>query len=97
MKFLFKLRVFSLLTLLCTCLAMPLYADNKVMNLDQLVVKGELRYLAGQAEPFTGNAVSYFADNMQKSQVSFVDGLNFIWKSYICYNSKTAIFFCDFV
>lgn len=74
MKSLSQRHIFTLFALLCACLAMPLYAENKVMDLDQLEVKGELRYLAGQAEPFTGNAVSYFADGMQKSQVSFVDG-----------------------
>jgi len=75
MKSLPKLRIFTLFALLCASFSMPLHAENKVMDLDQLVVKGELRHLAGQAESFTGNAVSYFDDGMQKSQVSFVDGL----------------------
>jgi len=75
MKNLPQLRIFTLFALICASFAIPLHAENKVMDLDQLVVKSELRYLAGQDEPFTGNAVSYFSDGMQKLQVSFVDGL----------------------
>lgn len=74
MKSLLQLRVFSLVVLLTAGLALPLHAENKVMDMDQLEVKAELRYVPGQAQPFTGNAVSYFADGMQKLQVSFVDG-----------------------
>jgi len=75
MKTLSQLRILSLLAMLCASLVTPLHADEKVMDLDQLEVKAELRYLPGQAQPFTGNAVSYFADGMQKLQASFRDGL----------------------
>jgi len=54
---------------------MPLHAEEKVMDLDQLEVKAELRYVPGQPQPFTGSAVSYFADGMQKLQASFRDGI----------------------
>lgn len=74
MKNLLQLRVLSFVVLLFAGLAMPVQAENKVTDLDQLEVRSGLRYLPGQAEPFTGNAVSYFADGMQKLQVSIVEG-----------------------
>ena len=74
MKTLSQLQILSLLAMLCGCLVMPLHADEKVMDLDQLQVKAELRYVPGQSQPFTGNAVSYFADGMQKFQISFNEG-----------------------
>ena len=74
MKSLLQLRVFSLFVLLMAAFSASLQAENAVMDLDQLEVKAELRYVPGQDKPFTGNAVSYFADGMQKLQVSFVEG-----------------------
>jgi len=75
MKTLIRLRSFISLSLLCVLLGAPLHAEEKVMDLDQLDVRNDLRYAAEQAQPFTGNAVSYFADGMQKLQVSFELGL----------------------
>ena len=75
MKSLTRIRFFTSLSLLCVLLSMPLHAAEKVMELDQLDVRNELRYAVGQAQPFTGSAVSYFADGMQKLQVSFKNGL----------------------
>jgi antitoxin component YwqK of YwqJK toxin-antitoxin module len=75
MKTLSQFHTLSLLALLCASLIMPLHAEEKVMDMDQLVVKGELRYVAEQVQPFTGNAVSYFANGMQKLQASFRNGL----------------------
>ena len=75
MKTLSQLRDLSLFAILCGCLAMPLHAQEKVMDMDLLEVKAELRYLPGQTQPFTGNAVSYFADGMQKLQASFRNGI----------------------
>ena len=74
MKTLSQLQMLSLLAMLCACLVMPLHADEKVMDLDQLEVKAELRYVTGQSQPFTGKAVTYFADGMQKLQISFHEG-----------------------
>jgi len=75
MKTLSQLRNLSLFAILCGCLAMPLHAQETVMDMDLLEVKGELRYVPGQTQPFTGNAVSYFADGMQKLQASFRGGI----------------------
>ena len=68
-------RFFTSLSLLYVLLSMPLHAEEKVMDLDQLEVRNHLRYVAEQTQPFSGNAVSYFIDGMQKLQVSFKDGL----------------------
>lgn len=51
------------------------YADKTVMDIEHLEVRDELRYVAGETQPFTGRAVSYFPDGMQKLQVSFMNGL----------------------
>lgn len=75
MKTLSQFQILSLLTLLCTSLIMPVHAEDKVMDMDRLEVKNELRYMPEQAHPFTGNAVSYFANGMQKLQASFRNGL----------------------
>lgn len=48
---------------------------EQVMNLDNLEVRDNLRYAPEQSAPFTGNAVSYFDDGLQKLQVSFKNGL----------------------
>lgn len=50
-------------------------ALEQVMNLDNLEVRDNLRYVPEQSEPFSGNAVSYFEDGLQKLQVSFKHGL----------------------
>lgn len=49
-------------------------AQEQVMDLDQLEVRDELRFAPEQQQPFTGNAVSYYGDGMQKLQVSFNAG-----------------------
>lgn len=65
-----------LLSVMLLCLAaLPSYADRSVMDIEHLEVRDELRYVAGETKPFTGSAVSYFPDGMQKLQVSFVGGL----------------------
>ncbi|MEZ5525575.1 MAG: hypothetical protein R3E62_11550 [Pseudomonadales bacterium] len=50
-------------------------SDEQVMSLESLEVRGHLRYAPGQPQPFTGDAVSYFEDGLQRLQVSFKDGL----------------------
>lgn len=75
MKSLTQLRFISLLSLFFVLLSTSLHAEEDVMELDQLEVRSDLRYAAGQTQPFTGNAVGYFTDGMQKLQVSFNNGL----------------------
>lgn len=74
MKSLTQIRFISLLSLFFVLLGTSLHAEESVMELDQLEVRGDLRYAAGQEQAFSGSAVSYFADGMQKLQVSFNKG-----------------------
>lgn len=49
--------------------------NKPVMELDHLEVRDNLRVDPKLGQPFTGNAVSYFEDGLQKLQVSFKAGL----------------------